>query len=151
MSEFRETPEHAHASDFSLNATDTEVILGKWLKRCGSELMALISGSPPCQIWWDLGVQNVCCIPRCCPATAAGRSDAGGTSGHLQAALRMVIAESVCGLFWSSDFVSGHEAEIGKSKNCMLPGACSGCDLTYLQGTWCSINFHHMDSGCTFC
>lgn len=71
--------------------------------------------------------------------------------GHLQAALRMVIAESVCGLFWSSDFVSGHEAEIGKSKNCMLPGACSGCDLTYLQGTWCSINFHHMDSGCTFC
>lgn len=43
MSEFRERPEHAHASNFSLNATDTKAISGKWLKRCGSELMALIS------------------------------------------------------------------------------------------------------------
>lgn len=84
----------------------------------------------------------MCCIPRCCPATAAGRSDAGGTSGRLQAGPRMVTAESVCGLFWSSDFVSGRKAEIGKSKNCVPPGASSGCDLrSYLQVTRCSINF----------
>lgn len=86
-------------------------------------------------------MQNMCWIPRCCPATAEGRSEAGGTSGHLQAAPRMVIAESVCGLFWCSDFVSGHKTEIGKSKNCMPPGACSGCDLSCLQGTRCSLNF----------
>lgn len=59
-----------------------------------------------------------------------------------QAAPRMVTAVSACGLFWSGDFVSGHKAEIGKSKNCMPPGACSGCDLrSYLQVTRCSINF----------
>lgn len=149
MSEFREWPEPAYASNFPLNATDTEAILGKWLKSCVSELMALISGSPQCQIWWDLGMHSVCCIPRCCPATAAGRSDAGGTSGHLQAAPRMVIAEGICGLFWSNDSV--YKAEIGKSKNCMPPGACSGCDLSYLQGTRCSIDLVYMDSGCTFC
>lgn len=93
---------------------------------------------------WDLmgpGMQNACCIPRCCSATAAGRSDTGGTSGHLQSAPRMVTAESVYGLFWSSDFVSGHKGEIAKWKNCMPPGASSGCDLSYLQGTKCSINF----------
>lgn len=46
--------------------------------------------------------------------TAVGRSDAGGTSDDLQTVPRMVTAESVCGLFWSRDFVSGHKAEIGK-------------------------------------
>lgn len=59
MSEIRERPECAHASDFSLNATDTEAIWSKWLKRCGSELMALISGrhlSVRCDGTWARGI-----------------------------------------------------------------------------------------------
>lgn len=51
------------------------------------------------------------------------------------------LAESGCGLFWSSDFVSGHRAEIWNRKDCVPPGACSRCDLRrYLQVTRFSIN-----------
>ena len=51
------------------------------------------------------------------------------------------LAESGYGLFCSSDFVSGHRAEIWNKKDCVPPGACSGCDLrSYLQVTRSSIN-----------
>lgn len=100
--------------------------------------MSLIS-SRPLGVGYD---GTVCCMPSCRPAAAARRSHAGGISGHLQAAHSMETAESSCRLFWPSDFVSDHRAEIRYKKDCMPPGACSGCDVrSYLQVARSSISF----------